>query len=61
MWGRRKTPKVIKESWIGYKLHADVSDCCLPISVALTAASVHDSQVAIPLMKTTSEQVDYLL
>jgi hypothetical protein len=40
--------------------HADVSDCCLPISVALTAASLHDSQVAIPLMKLTSERVDYL-
>jgi hypothetical protein len=32
----------------------------LPISVALTAASLHDSQVAIPLMKMTSERVDYL-
>jgi hypothetical protein len=28
--------------------------------VALTAASLHDSQVAIPLMKMTSERVDYL-
>jgi hypothetical protein len=27
---------------------------------ALTAASVHDSQEAIPLMKTTSERLDYL-
>ena len=58
--GTKKNSKGYKESWIGYKLHADVSDCCLPISVALTAASVHDSQVAIPLMKTTSERVDYL-
>ena len=49
-----------KESWRGFKLHADVSDCCLPISVALTAASLHDSQVAIPLMKLTSDRVDYL-
>jgi hypothetical protein len=32
----------------------------LPISVALTAASVNDSQVAIPLMKLTGERVDYL-
>jgi hypothetical protein len=32
----------------------------MPISVALSAASVHDSQVAIPVMKTTSERVDYL-
>jgi hypothetical protein len=58
--GTKKNSKGYKASWIGYKLHADVSDCCLPISVALTAASVHDSQVAIPLMKTTSERVDYL-
>ena len=58
--GTKKNSKGYKESWIGYKLHADVSDCCLPISVALTAASVHDSQVAIPLMKTTSERVTYL-
>ena len=41
-------------------MHADVSDCCLPISVAVTAASLHDSQVAVPLMKMTSQRVDYL-
>jgi len=58
--GTKKNSKGYKESWIGYKLHADVNDCGLPISVALTAASVHDSQVAIPLIKLTSERVDYL-
>jgi hypothetical protein len=58
--GTKKNSKGHKETWIGYKLHADVNDCGLPISVALTAASVHDSQVAIPLMKLTSERVDYL-
>jgi hypothetical protein len=58
--GTKKNSKGHKETWIGYKLHADVNDCGLPISVALTAASVHDSQVAIPLMKTTSERVTYL-
>jgi hypothetical protein len=58
--GTKKNSKGYKETWIGYKLHADVNDCCLPISVALTAASAHDSQVAIPLMKITSERVDYL-
>jgi Transposase DDE domain/Transposase domain (DUF772) len=58
--GTKKNSKGYKESWIGYKLHADVNDCCLPISAALTAASLHDSQVAIPLMKMTSERVDYL-
>lgn len=58
--GTKKNSKGHKETWIGYKLHADVNDFGLPISVALTAASVHDSQVAIPLMKLTSERVDYL-
>jgi hypothetical protein len=58
--GTKKNSKGYKETWIGYKLHADVADCCLPISVALTAASLHDSQVAIPLMKMSSERVDYL-
>jgi Transposase domain (DUF772)/Transposase DDE domain len=58
--GTKKNSKGYKESWIGYKLHADVNDCCLPISLVLTAASLHDSQVAIPLMRMTSERVDYL-
>jgi hypothetical protein len=58
--GTKKNAKGYKETWIGYKLHADVSDCCLPISAVLTAASLHDSQAAIPLMKQTSERVDYL-
>ena len=58
--GTKKNSQGYKETWIGFKLHADVNDCCLPISVALTAASLHDSQVAIPLMKMTSERVDYL-
>ena len=30
--GTKKNSKGYKESWIGYKLHADVNDCCLPIS-----------------------------
>ena len=58
--GTKKNSTGYKESWIGYKLHADVSDGCLPISVAVTGASVHDSQVAIPLIKLTSQRVDYL-
>jgi hypothetical protein len=58
--GTKKNSKGYKETWIGYKLHADVNDCGLPISVALTAASLHDSQVAIPLMKMSSAKVQYL-
>ena len=58
--GTKKNSKGYKETWIGYKLHADVNDCGLPVSVVLTAASLHDSQVAIPLMNLTSARVDYL-
>jgi len=58
--GAKKNSKGYKETWIGYKLHADVNDCGLPVSVVLTAASLHDSQVAIPLMKMSSARVDYL-
>ena len=58
--GTKKNSKGFKETWVGYKLHADVNDCGLVVSVVLTAASVHDSQVAIPLMKISSGRVDYL-
>ena len=32
----------------------------MPFSARLTSASVHDSQVAIPLMTQSSKRVDYL-
>ena len=56
----RRNSKGYMEYWTGYKLHADVNDCGLPLSVVLTAASVHDSQVAIPMIKMTSAKVNYL-
>lgn len=46
--------------WRGYKLHLDVADGQIPVSAVLTSASVHDSQVAIPLMTLTTERVQYL-
>jgi hypothetical protein len=58
--GVKKNSQGYKQTWRGYKLHLDVNDCGLPISVALTAASVRDSQAAIPLMKLSSARVDYL-
>ena len=58
--GAQKNSKGYKQTWIGYKLHVDVNDCGLPISAVLTAASLHESQVAVPLMKMTSERIDYL-
>ncbi len=58
--GAKKNAQGYLETWIGFKFHADVNDCGFPVSVVLTSASVHDSQVAIPLMKMTSSKVDYL-
>jgi len=49
-----------KHSWVGYKLHLDVADGQIPISCLLTSASVHDSQVAIPLAEMTAQRVTNL-
>jgi hypothetical protein len=46
--------------WRGYKLHLDVADGQIPISAILTAASLHDSQVAIPLATMTAQRVTSL-
>jgi hypothetical protein len=46
--------------WRGYKLHLDVADGQIPISAILTAASLHDSQVAIPLATMTAKRVTNL-
>jgi len=58
--GTKKNAKGYKTSWNGYKLHLDVNDTGLPVSALVTSASVHDSQVAIPLIKMTSDKVTYL-
>lgn len=46
--------------WTGYKLHLDVSDACLPLLAVTTAASVHDSQAAIPMARLTAGRVTAL-
>lgn len=55
--GVKKNAKGYTETWNGFKLHVDVNDSGFPVSALLTSASVHDSQVAIPLMKLTSTKV----
>jgi hypothetical protein len=57
--GTKKNAKGHTESWNGFKLHLDVNDFGMPLSAVLTSASLHDSQVAIPLMKLTSSKVQY--
>ena len=46
--------------WPGCKFHLDVADGHIPISALLTAASLHDSRVAIPLMEMSLKRVTYL-
>ncbi|PFG09386.1 transposase [Marinobacter sp. LV10MA510-1] len=57
--GSKRNSKGYKTSWIGYKLHIDASDGGIPISCLLTSASLHDSQVAIPLAEVTSRRVTH--
>src|SRR5258708_15340547 len=58
--GDKKKKKGKDQLRRGYKLHLDVADGQLPISAVLTSASVHDSQVAIPLMMLTAQRVVHL-
>ncbi len=68
--GVKRNAKGHQESWIGYKLHlepapgaldpGDTADGEIPISCVLTAASVHDSQLAIPLATITAARVTSL-
>ena len=55
--GCKRNSKGHQESWIGYKLHLDSMDGDIPVSAVLTSASVHDSQVAIPLAQMTAQRV----
>jgi Transposase DDE domain/Transposase domain (DUF772) len=58
--GVKKSSKGYQQYWRGYKLHLDVADGQIPIACLLTAASLHDSQVAIPLATLTAQRVTSL-
>lgn len=58
--GVKRNSQGYQETWRGYKLHLDSMDGDLPLSAVLTAASVHDSQVAIPLAQMTAQRVTSL-
>ena len=55
--GTKKNSKGFKVSWKGYKLHIDTADGDIPISALLTSASLHDSQVSLPLATLTAQRV----
>ena len=58
--GTKTDSQGFKHSWIGYKLHIDTADGDVPVKGILTSASLHDSQVMMPLMVSTSAQLTYL-
>lgn len=58
--GCKKNAKGFKTTWKGYKLHVDTIDGDIPVSAILTSASVHDSQVNIPLATMTEQKITYL-
>jgi Transposase DDE domain/Transposase domain (DUF772) len=56
-WGTKRDTGGHKHTWKGWKAHIDWADGCVPLTVVTTSASVHDSQVAIPLARRTAERV----
>ena len=58
--GTKVNSKGYLESWNGFKFHADSGDGQIPITCLLTSASVHDSQVSIPLTAMTYQRVKSL-
>ncbi|MGC1560984.1 MAG: transposase [Bradyrhizobium sp.] len=58
--GVKRNSKGFSETWIGYKLHLDTVNGIVPVAAILTAASAHDSQVAVPLARTSQRRVVWL-
>ena len=58
--GTKRNAKGYKTSWTGYKLHIDTADGDIPVACIPTSASVHDSQVALPLATITASRVTNL-
>jgi hypothetical protein len=59
-WGCKKNSQSKVECWRGYKFHLDTIDGDIPVSAILSSASLHDSQVAIPLAQMTAARVTSL-
>lgn len=55
--GSKKDSKGHVHSWTGWKAHIDWADGGVPLNVLTTSASLHDSQVAIPMSRITARRV----
>ena len=56
----KQNSKGNRHKWTGGKLHLAVVDGDIPVTAIYSAASVHDSSLALPLIKETSQKVNYL-
>ena len=59
-WGAKKDTGGHMHCWKGYKAHIDYADGTIPLQVVTTSASVHDSQVAIPMARRMAQRVTSL-
>ena len=58
--GAKVNAQGFRNAWVGYKFHIDAIDTGIPVVCILTSASVHDSQVAIPLANITGQRITFL-
>lgn len=58
--GIKQNSKGNREVWIGGKLHISAVDGDIPITTFYSGANVHDSSLALPLIRETSKRVNYL-
>jgi hypothetical protein len=58
--GAKKNAKGMEQYWRGYKAHLATADGEIPVAFVLSSASLHDSQVAIPLMQMAARRVTSL-
>jgi len=56
----KQNSKGNRHKWTGGKLHLSVLDGDIPVTSIYSSASVHDSSLALPLIKETSQKVNYL-
>lgn len=58
--GKKRNAQGNFNTWVGYKLHLDVACCGVPITLAVTSASVYDNQVSVPLARLSAQRVTSL-
>ena len=56
----KQNSKGNRHKWTGGKLHLAVVDGDIPITALYSSASVHDSSLALPLIRQTSQKINYL-